>query len=106
MQNTWADELAFHEADHRRRLSTEIDFGATWRATGSNDAWRVAWLRDTEELYLCRADAYDGACTDVTVVAVLPEAAVERLLDGWQDARERPDGLDWLRERLRLLTPA
>lgn len=106
MQNTWADEQAFHAADARRRLSAETDFGATWRAAGSNDAWRVAWLRDTEELYLCRADAYDGACTDVTVVAVLPEDAVERVMDGWRDAREQPDGLGWLHQRMRQLTPA
>ena len=106
MQSTWVDEQAFHAADARRRLSAETDFGATWRAAGSNDAWRVAWLRDTQELYLCRADAYDGSCTDVTVVAVLPEAAVERLMEGWQDAREQADGLGWLRERMRLLTPA
>ena len=106
MQSTWTDEQAFHAADSRRRLSAETDFGATWRASGSSDAWRVAWLRDTEELYLCRADAYDGSCTDVTVLAVLPEAAVEQVMDGWRDAREQSDGLDWLRARMRQLTPA
>ena len=78
-----------------------------WRIrAGSNDAWRVAWLQETQELYLCRADAYDGSCTDVTVIAVLPEVAVERLMEGWQDAREQPDGLAWLHERMRLLTTA
>ena len=106
MHNTWVDEQAFHAEDPRRRLSAETDFGATWRSAGSNDAWRVAWLRDTGELYRCRADAYDGACTDVTVIAVLTEAAVEQVMDGWREARDRTDGLDWLHERLRLLAPA
>ena len=106
MTNTWPDEQAFQDEDPRRRLSAETDFGATWRSAGSTDAWRLAWLRDTRELYLCRADAYDGSCTDVSVLAVLPEDAVERLMDGWQDAREQADGLGWLRERMRLLTAA
>ena len=106
MTNTWPDEQAFQSEDPRRRLSAETDFGATWRAAGEPDAWRLAWLRDTRELYLCRADAYDGACTDVSVLAVLPEDAVERLLEGWRDAREGDDGLGWLRERMRLLTTA
>jgi hypothetical protein len=97
----WEDEPAFHAADRRRRLSAEVDFGATWRWAGSNDAWRVAWIRDTGELYLCRADGYDGACTDVSVLAVLTrEADVDALLDGWRDRRIDPDGLSWLVRRL------
>lgn len=104
---SWADEHAFHAADPRRRLSAEVDFGATWRSEGSNDAWRLAWLRETGELYLCRADGYDGSCTDVTVLAVLAdEVAVDELLAGHRDAREEPDGLGWLLGRLRLLSAA
>ena len=106
MQNSWPDEQAFHTADPRRRQSGEIDFGATWREQGSADAWRVAWLRDTGELYRCRADAYDGSCSDVTVLAVLAEDAVEQVLDGWREAREGDDGLGWLGERMRLLAAA
>ena len=43
--STWPDELAFHDADVRRRVSCELDLGATWRWGTSNDAWRLAWLR-------------------------------------------------------------
>jgi hypothetical protein len=97
----WEDELAFHAADPRRRTSAEVDLGATWRWPGSNDAWRVSWIRDTGELYLCRADGYDGSCTDVSVIAVVPrEADVDALLDGWRDARVDPDGLSWLAARV------
>jgi hypothetical protein len=43
----------------------------------------VSWIRDTGELYVCRADGYDGSCTDVSVLAVLPrEADVDALLAG------------------------
>ena len=100
----WDDELAFHAADPRRRTSAEVDLGATWRWGHSNDAWRVSWIRDTGELYLCRADGYDGSCTDVSVVAVLPrEADLDAALNGWQDLRTDPDGLSWLSGRLQPL---
>jgi hypothetical protein len=105
--STWVDEHEFCAADARRRTSSEVDFGATWRETGSNDAWRLSWLRDTGELYLCRADGYDGSCTDVHVLAVLVrEADVDSLLDGWRDARFDPDGLSWLAGRLDTLVGA
>lgn len=107
MHQTWPDEQAFHTADPRRRLSAEVDLGATWRRDGSNDAYRLAWLRETGELYLCRADGYDGSCTDVSVLAVLPtEDALDAALVGWRDARHAPDGLGWLLGRLELIRAA
>lgn len=94
------DETAFVAADARRGRSDEVDLGATWRAAGSADAWRVAWLRDTGELYACRTGGLPGDGSDVRVLAVLPaEAAVDALLDGWRDAREGEDGLAWLAAR-------
>ena len=102
--STWPDELSFHAEDPRRRTSSELDLGATWRWEGSNDAWRLAWIRDTGELYLCRADGYDGSCTDVSLLAVLPhECRVDALLEGWRDRRIDPDGLSWLIRRTTLV---
>lgn len=93
----WSDEVAFQADDPRRRRSAELDLGATWRWAGSNDAWRLAWVRDTGELYLCRADGYDGECSDVSVLAVVPtEADLDVLLDGWREHRTDPDGLGWV----------
>jgi hypothetical protein len=107
VQETWPDEHAFHTADPRRRLSPDVDFGATWRYEASNDAYRLAWLRDTGELYTCRADGYDGSCTDVTVLAVVAsEDELDALLEGWRDARTAPDGLEWLAGRVSLLSAA
>ena len=106
MHQTWPDEAAFHAADPRRRLSSEVDLGATWRYDGDNEAHRVAWLRDTGELYLCRADGYDGSCSDVTVLALVPsEDMLDTVLYGWQSARDQADGLNWLQGRLELLSP-
>jgi uncharacterized protein YndB with AHSA1/START domain len=105
VQQTWPDEQAFHAADSRRRMSAELDLGATWRYDGSGDAYRVAWLRETGELYACKADGYDGSCTDVCVLAVVPdEALVDTLLFGWQDARHAADGMNWLVGRLELVS--
>ena len=100
----WEDELAFHAADPRRRTSDVVDLGATWRWEGSNEAHRVAWVRLTGELYVCRADGYDGECTDVSVLAVLTtEADLDRAVDGWREFRTDPDGLSWLAGRLQPL---
>jgi hypothetical protein len=104
---SWSDEFAFMSEDRRRRTCDVLDLGATWRADGSNDAWRLAWLRDTGELYLCRADGYDGSCSDVRLLAVVPhEADLDRMLDGWTDARTDPDGLTWLLGRVTPLATA
>ena len=104
---TWPDEPAFVAEDARRGRSDQLDLGATWRWPGSNDAWRLAWVRETGELYLCRADGHDGSCTEVSVLAVLPhEADVDALLDGWQERRTDPDGLSWVLRRTALLTAA
>lgn len=103
----WDDEIAFHAADPRRRTSPEVDLGATWRSDGSNDAWRVSWIRDTGELYVCRVDGYDGECTDVSVLAVLArEADVDALLEGWRESRTDPNGLAWLTGRLQAVVAA
>ena len=97
---TWADEHAFVAEDRRRRTSDQLDLGATWREHGSNDAWRLSWLRDTGELYLCRADGYDGTCSDVSLLAVLArESDVDALLPAWRERRTDPDGLSWVLQR-------
>ena len=94
---TWPDEFAFAADDPRRDRSDQLDLGATWRWAGSNDAWRLAWVRDTGELFLCRADGYDGTCTEVSVLAVVArEDDVDALLPGWRDRRDDPDGLSWV----------
>ena len=104
MDDNWPDEQAFQQADPRRRSSAEVDLGATWRYADSPDAHRVGWLRETGELYMCKADGYDGSCTEVRVLAVIPtEDMLDTLLYGWQDARDASDGLQWLLGRLELV---
>ncbi|MEX2291696.1 MAG: hypothetical protein WD794_15395 [Mycobacteriales bacterium] len=105
--STWPDEVAFIADDPRRGTSDQLDLAATWRRSGSNDAWRLSWLRDTGELYLCRADGYDGTCTDVQVLAVVRrESDVDVMLEGWRERRTDPDGLSWVLGRLSPLAVA
>ena len=104
---TWQDEDAFVADDPRRATSDQLDLGATWRWGGSNDAWRLSWVRATGELFVCRADGYDGSCTDVSVLAVVPrEADLDAMLDGWRERRTDPDGLSWVVERVAPLAVA
>ncbi len=106
-RTTWPDEPSFVADDPRRGRSDVLDLGATWRWDGSNDAWRLAWVRDTGELYLCRADGHDGSCTDVSVLAVLPhERDVDALLGEWREHRTEPDGLSWVLRRTARLAVA
>ena len=106
-RTTWPDEAAFAAEDPRRSRSDQLDLGATWRWGGSNDAWRLAWLHLTGELFLCRADGHDGSCTDVSVLAVVPrESDVDALLEGWQERRTDPDGLSWVLRRAGQLAAA
>ena len=66
--------------------------------------WRLAWLRDTGELYLCQACGYPGPSPDVRVLrTVATEAELDVLLEGWREHRTDEDGLGWLRERLTLV---
>ena len=101
MPEVYQDEDAFYAADRRRASSDEVDLGATWREAGSEDAWHVAWLRATGELYRCRTGGYPGPCRDVTVLAVFAdEHRLDARLTGWRAAREADDGLGWLAHRL------
>lgn len=101
MTLSYADEAVFQSADPRRRTSDEVDFGATWRSEGAGDAWRLAWLRETGELYLCLAGGYPGPSSHVRVLAVIPtEDALDALLVGWREHRTAEDGLAWLQTRV------
>lgn len=104
---TWADESAFFSEDALRRRSDEVDLSATWRRLRSTGSWRLAWLRETGELYTCRNDSNVGTCSDVTVLAVVAtEVELDELLVGWRELRHLEDGLDRLLERLQVAEAA
>ena len=110
----------FYEGDPRRRVSEELVLGENWLdADGSR--WRVAWLRDTGELFamlqpartmptgstLTGSSGTGGAAPlhtrDLTVfvLAELPhEGEVQGLLRGWEAQQCASDSFEWLIRRL------
>ncbi len=101
MHVSYSDESAFHAANPLRRTSDEVDLGATWRAEGSDTAWRLAWLRETGEVYLCRASSLPGAADEVTVLAIVTdEHALDVAVAGWRDHQGDENSLGWLTSRL------
>src|SRR5271167_4121259 len=101
----------FYSADERRRQSGEVEFGNNWfDAKGSR--YELSWVEDTGELYAMlelvpEADSWtpfgdievgqlavDGLT--VTILGTITgRAEVEQILDGWADAMNSPDGIQW-----------
>lgn len=112
----------FYDADPRRRESAEIELGRDWR-DADGVRYELSWVEDTGELYMMRepvpggwADPFGGIHASGTreidareveemtlaVLGTVPtQEQLERDLDGWEEAMERPDGVQWLADRLR-----
>jgi len=105
----------FYSADERRRSSEEIEFGRDWK-DGSGVRYELSWVVDTGELYVMR-EPRPGLVEDpfgdlfganlpteavtVGVLGVVPtREELDRVLAGWQQAMDRPDGVSWVVDRL------
>jgi hypothetical protein len=90
---------SFYAEDPRRAPSPERDLGLRWRSIHGT-TYRAAWIADTEELYAVR---HSGATEDaeVTVLARIGAAALERALAGWRRIcnSDQPGSYEWLVER-------
>jgi hypothetical protein len=109
------DIEAFYEQNEARRESAEFEFGSEWTDAADNE-YELSWVEATGELYLMvEPDAVvtedmfgdffvsDEAISDLTVVVigkVASLAALEDLLDGWEEAMIEENSLSWLYERL------
>lgn len=109
------DIESFYEQNEARRESAEFEFGSEWTDPADNE-YELSWVEATGELYLMvEPDAVvtedifgdflvsDEAVNDLTVVVigkVASLAALEDLLEGWEDAMLEENSLSWLRERL------
>ena len=106
----------FYDQDERRRRSEEIEFGTEWHdAAGAR--YELSWVADTGELYLMSEPGVpmtedlfgDMYRSDVPIdeisVAVLGwiagRAAVEDVLEGWEEAMAEPNSLSWVTDRLK-----
>jgi len=109
------DIETFYDADPRRRASAEIELGSEWHDAAHN-RYELAWVADTGELYVMLevappefvdpfGDAFpEDLPADQLTVAILGTVAtqeeVERILAGWPEAMNRPDGVAWIARRL------
>ena len=109
------DIEAFYEQNEARRESTEYEFGDEWTDAAGN-TYTLSWVEATGELYLMiepdtaiTEDIFGDFYVDdeplegltVVVVATIPTlGAVEDRLEGWEDAIDLPNSLDWLYDRL------
>jgi hypothetical protein len=108
------DIETFYEQNEARRESAEFEFGNEWTDTKDNE-YELSWVEATGELYLMVepdapvtedlfGDFYVSPepVSDLTVVIigkVASHAAMEDVLQGWEEAMLDDNSLAWLRER-------
>jgi hypothetical protein len=108
------DIETFYEQNEARRESAEFEFGNEWTDKKDNE-YELSWVEATGELYLMVepdaevtedlfGDFYvsQEPVTDLTVVIigkVGSHAALEDVLQGWEEAMLDDNSLAWLRER-------
>jgi hypothetical protein len=108
------DIEAFYEQNEARRESAEFEFGSEWTDASDNE-YELSWVEATGEVYLMvepealvNEDIFgdflvsDEIINDLTVVVIgkVPSlAALEDILQGWEDAMLDENSLEWLYER-------
>ena len=108
------DLETFYESNEARRESAEFEYGDEWTDSAGNH-YELSWVEATGELYLMiEPDAVitedvfgdwfpsSEPVTELTVVIIGQVAShdhLESLLDGWDEAIERPNSLEWLYQR-------
>lgn len=109
------DIEAFYEQNEARRESAEFEFGNEWTDAVDNE-YELSWVEATGELYLMvepeaqiTEDMFGDfsvageVVSDLTVVVIgkAPSlAALEDVIDGWEEAMLEPNSLAWLHDRL------
>lgn len=78
---------AFYDADERRRLSPELDYGVWWRATGV--VHRLTWVEATGEL----------VAVQLTPARSLPFSVLEDELEGLGLPRQFAERVELIVER-------
>src|SRR5487761_2120337 len=108
------DIESFYEQNEARRESAEFEFGNQWSDESENE-YELSWVEATGELYLMvEPDAMvnedifgdflvsDEEISDLTVVIigkVASLAALEDVIQGWEEAMLEENSLAWLYER-------
>jgi predicted nucleic acid-binding Zn-ribbon protein len=103
---SYASLADFYNGDRRRLASPERDVGLWWRDADGEPLHRAAWVEDTGELYIVRADDGEDGGGRVEVLARSRDwTRLARSLTGWRDVCGERDSLAWLRRQLGGLGP-
>jgi hypothetical protein len=105
----------FYDADPRRRESEEIEFGREW-SDANGLRTELSWVADTGELYAMaepsepvfmdpvgdtRVPDLPTELVTVDILGVIPDRArVDLLLAGWEGEMEKPNSIQWVRDRI------
>ena len=105
----------FYDADPRRRESEEIEFGREW-SDANGLRTELSWVADTGELYAMaepsepvfmdpvgdtRVPDLPTELVTVDILGVIPDrAGVDQLLAGWEGEMEKPNSIQWVRDRI------
>ena len=105
----------FYANNEARRRSGEADYGVWWRTEHSiYPKYRISYIQKTGEIYILeqknndRMDPSDSGF--VTILGVVPPddpeiykiyyMTLEQILYGWEFEVEKPNGIQWVRDRL------
>src|ERR1700739_1704132 len=105
------DIESFYEQNEARRESAEFEFGSEWTDSADNE-YELSWVEATGELYLM-VEPHEVATEDifgdflvssdpvndltVVVIGKVPSlAALEDLLEGWEEAMLEENSLVWM----------
>jgi predicted nucleic acid-binding Zn-ribbon protein len=102
----YASLADFYAGDPRRLASHERDVGLYWRNADGEPLHRGAWVEDTGELYIVRADdGRDGGGRVEVLARSRDWTRLAAKLAGWREICGQRDSLAWLRRRLGSLRP-
>ena len=105
----------FYDGDPRRRESEEVEFGREW-SDANGLRTELSWVADTGELYAMaepsepvfmdpigdtRVPELPTELVTVEILGVVDDRSrLDQLLAGWEGQMEKPNSLQWVRERL------
>ena len=109
MKRIFKDIEEFYSDNKERRFSGEADYGVWWRSGDEdNSRYRISYVEKTGEIYII--DEGYGSRGFVALLAIVPSdnregglyyRTLDTILGGWADMCSKPNGIEWVKERLR-----
>lgn len=109
MKRIFQDIEEFYSDNEERRFSGEADYGVWWKS-GHEDhsSYRISYVEKTGEIYIVEEGFKNKGF--IALLAIVPPdnregglyyRTLETILEGWADMCGKPNGIEWVKERLR-----